>query len=94
MESAGEWLEKALVELCSKMETGLGLGLDEEIIKGLVSYCDFAEPRDAKEYLDVTLSSLFTCSFSLLFCDVSICFVYFVEFNLLGFYWLNQFRVY
>lgn len=65
MESAGEWLEKALVELCSKMETGLGLGLDEEIIKGLVSYCDFAEPRDAKEYLDVTLSSLFTCSFSL-----------------------------
>ncbi|XP_061346631.1 uncharacterized protein LOC133292251 isoform X2 [Gastrolobium bilobum] len=52
MESAGEWLEKALVELCSKIETGLGLGLDEEIIKGLVSYCDLAEPRDAKEYLD------------------------------------------
>nr|AFK45697.1 unknown [Lotus japonicus] len=52
MESAGEWLEKALVELCSKIETGLGLGLDEEIIKGLVSYCNLAEPRDAKEYLD------------------------------------------
>ncbi|XP_057759504.1 uncharacterized protein LOC130979931 [Arachis stenosperma] len=52
MGSAGEWLEKALVELCSKIETGLGLGLDEEIIKGLVSYCDLAEPRDAKEYLD------------------------------------------
>lgn len=42
------------MELCSKIETGLGLGLDEEIIKGLVSYCDLAEPRDAKEYLDVT----------------------------------------
>ena len=56
MESAGEWLEKALVELCSKIETGLGLGLglDEEIIKGLVSYCNLAQPRDAKEYLDVT----------------------------------------
>ncbi|KAL5064793.1 hypothetical protein RYX36_026530 [Vicia faba] len=52
MESAGEWLETALVELCSKIETGLGLGLDEEIIKGLVSYCDLAQPRDAKEYLD------------------------------------------
>ncbi|KAG4930018.1 hypothetical protein JHK82_047089 [Glycine max] len=52
MESAGEWLEKALVELCSKIETGLGLGLDQDIIKGLVSYCDLAEPRDAKEYLD------------------------------------------
>lgn len=58
METAGEWLEKALVELCSKIETGLGLGLDEEIIKGLVSYCDLAQPRDAKEYLDVTFSSL------------------------------------
>lgn len=55
MESAGEWLEKALVELCSKIETGLGLGLDEEIIKGLVSYCDLAQPQDAKEYLDVIL---------------------------------------
>ncbi|RDY12225.1 Activating signal cointegrator 1 [Mucuna pruriens] len=52
MESAGEWLEKALVELCSKIETGLGLGLDQDIIKGLVSYCDLAQPRDAKEYLD------------------------------------------
>lgn len=49
---AGQWLEKALVELCSRIETGLGLGLDEEIIKGLVSYCDLAQPRDAKEYLD------------------------------------------
>ncbi|KAK7292214.1 hypothetical protein RIF29_07990 [Crotalaria pallida] len=52
MGAAGEWLEKALVELCSKIETGLGLGMDEEIIKGLVSYCDFAQPQDAKEYLD------------------------------------------
>ncbi|KAL2321985.1 hypothetical protein Fmac_026364 [Flemingia macrophylla] len=52
MESPGEWLEKALVELCSKIETGLGVGLNEEIIKGLVSYCDLAQPPDAKEYLD------------------------------------------
>jgi hypothetical protein len=62
METAGQWLEKALVELCSKIETGLGLSLDEEIIKGLVSYCDLAHPRDAKEYLDVTLVSLFNFS--------------------------------
>lgn len=67
MESAGEWLEKALVELCSKIETGLGLGLDQDIIKGLVSYCDLAEPRDAKEYLDVTLFL-----FSFLFFSISL----------------------
>lgn len=58
METAGEWLETALVELCKKIETGLGLGLDldREIISGLVSYCEMAQPLDAKEYLDVTLS--------------------------------------
>ncbi|KAI9086453.1 hypothetical protein K1719_031537 [Acacia pycnantha] len=52
MESPGEWLENALFDLCQKVETGLGLGLDKEIISGLVSYCDLADPRDAKEYLD------------------------------------------
>ncbi|XP_028763444.1 activating signal cointegrator 1 [Neltuma alba] len=52
MESPGEWLEKALFDLCQKIETGLGLGLDKDIISGLVSYCDLADPRDAKEYLD------------------------------------------
>ncbi|KAI4336001.1 hypothetical protein L6164_014583 [Bauhinia variegata] len=52
MESPGQWLEKALVDLCQKIETGLGLGLDKEIITGLVSYCELADPRDAKEYLD------------------------------------------
>ncbi|KAL0355707.1 UNVERIFIED_CONTAM: Activating signal cointegrator 1 [Sesamum radiatum] len=50
VESSGEWLEKALTELCKKMETGIGL--DEEIISGLVSYCEMAPPLDAKEYLD------------------------------------------
>ena len=56
METSGEWLEKALVELCKKMETGLDL--DREIISGLVSYCELAQPLDAKEYLDVIFSSL------------------------------------
>ncbi|KAL5747439.1 hypothetical protein ACOSP7_024442 [Xanthoceras sorbifolium] len=50
METAGEWLEKALVDLCKRVETGLDL--DREIISGLVSYCELAQPLDAKEYLD------------------------------------------
>ncbi|PPR86272.1 hypothetical protein GOBAR_AA34419 [Gossypium barbadense] len=50
METAGEWLEKALIDLCKKIETGLYL--DAEIISGLVSYCELAHPLDAKEYLD------------------------------------------
>lgn len=52
--SSGEWLEKALVELCEKVKTGLDF--DREIISGLVSYCELAPPLDAKEYLDVILS--------------------------------------
>lgn len=51
METAGEWLEKALLDLCKRIETGLDL--DGEIISGLVSYCELAQPLDAKEYLDV-----------------------------------------
>ncbi|XP_052179498.1 uncharacterized protein LOC127792892 [Diospyros lotus] len=50
MESAGQWLEKALNDLCAKVETGLDL--DRDLISGLVSYCDLASPIDAKEYLD------------------------------------------
>ncbi|KAI3454663.1 hypothetical protein Pfo_011326 [Paulownia fortunei] len=50
MESSGQWLEKALMELRKKMETGIEL--DGEIISGLVSYCEMASPLDAKEYLD------------------------------------------
>ncbi|KAL2244238.1 activating signal cointegrator 1 [Sesamum indicum] len=50
VEPSGEWLEKALTELCKKVETGIGL--DGEIISGLVSYCEMAPPLDAKEYLD------------------------------------------
>uniref|UniRef100_A0A2P2MZQ8 Uncharacterized protein n=1 Tax=Rhizophora mucronata TaxID=61149 RepID=A0A2P2MZQ8_RHIMU len=50
MESAGEWLEKALVELCKRVETALDL--DRDVISGLVSYCDLAQPLDAREYLD------------------------------------------
>ncbi|XP_059290631.1 uncharacterized protein LOC132044155 [Lycium ferocissimum] len=48
--SSGQWLEKALLELCNKIETGLDL--DADIISGLVSYCELAPPLDAKEYLD------------------------------------------
>lgn len=50
MESAGQWLEKALNDLCKKMETGLDL--DADVISGLVSYCELASPLDAKDYLD------------------------------------------
>ncbi|KAJ9677405.1 hypothetical protein PVL29_022403 [Vitis rotundifolia] len=49
MENSGQWLEKALIELCKGMETGLDL--DEDIISGLVSYCELAPPLDAQEYL-------------------------------------------
>lgn len=40
----------ALLDLCSKMETGLDL--DADVISGLVSYCEFASPLDAQEYLN------------------------------------------
>lgn len=50
METAGQWLEKALVDLCQRIETGMGM--DTDMISGLVSYCDLAHPQDAKEYLD------------------------------------------
>ncbi|KAI3429926.1 zf-C2HC5 domain-containing protein, partial [Psidium guajava] len=50
MESPGQWLEKALLDLCKKAESGLDL--DKDVISGLVSYCDLAQPSDAKEYLD------------------------------------------
>lgn len=50
MESAGQWLEKALNDLCRRVETGLDF--DGDMISGLVSYCELAPPQDAKEYLD------------------------------------------
>lgn len=50
MESPGQWLEKALLDLCKQAESGLDL--DKDVISGLVSYCDLAQPSDAKEYLD------------------------------------------
>lgn len=68
MAESGQWLEKALVDLCQKMETGLGL--DKDMISGLVSYCELADPRDAKEYLDVNplLSPLDFVFHSFFFC--------------------------
>ncbi|CAN0901648.1 Activating signal cointegrator 1 [Linum grandiflorum] len=50
MESAGKWLENALVDLCQRVE--IGLDLDRDVISGLVAYCELAQPIDAKEYLD------------------------------------------
>ncbi|GMH01380.1 hypothetical protein Nepgr_003219 [Nepenthes gracilis] len=50
MESPGQWLEKALNDLCGRL--GTGLDLDADMISGLVSYCELAPPQDAKEYLD------------------------------------------
>ena len=61
MESSGQWLEKALNDLCRRVETGLAL--DADMISGLVSYCELAPPQDAKEYLDVTSLSLFPLFF-------------------------------
>lgn len=67
METAGEWLEKALVDLCKRIES---MDLDGDIISGLVSYCELAQPLDAKEYLDVIIFfSLFICLiYSVNFC--------------------------
>ncbi|VVB04523.1 unnamed protein product [Arabis nemorensis] len=48
--AVGQWLEEALVDLCRKPE--IGLNFDRDVISGLVSYCDLAQPVDAKEYLD------------------------------------------
>ncbi|KAJ0248387.1 hypothetical protein HA466_0154930 [Hirschfeldia incana] len=48
--AVGQWLEEALLDLCRKPETGLDF--DRDVISGLVSYCDLAQPVDAKEYLD------------------------------------------
>ncbi|KAK8921422.1 hypothetical protein KSP39_PZI020279 [Platanthera zijinensis] len=46
---SGEWLEKALVEICGRSEASFELGAD--LISGLVSYCELAPPPDAAEYL-------------------------------------------
>eukprot|EP00262_Sarcandra_glabra_P014073 TRINITY_DN4029_c0_g1_i3.p1 TRINITY_DN4029_c0_g1~~TRINITY_DN4029_c0_g1_i3.p1 ORF type:complete len:133 (-),score=17.92 TRINITY_DN4029_c0_g1_i3:173-571(-) len=46
---SGEWLEKALIDLCGNLESGLDL--DRDLISGLVSYCELAPPQDAQEYL-------------------------------------------
>ncbi|GAB2223811.1 hypothetical protein Droror1_Dr00004552 [Drosera rotundifolia] len=48
--SPGQWLERALNDLCRRVESGLAL--DADMISGLVSYCELAPPQDAKEYLD------------------------------------------
>ncbi|MQM03782.1 hypothetical protein Taro_036571 [Colocasia esculenta] len=49
MGSSGEWLERALLELAGKIETGLQL--DADVVSGLVSYCERGPPEDAREYL-------------------------------------------
>jgi hypothetical protein len=49
---SGKWLQDALLDLCSKVESGLLL--DYDLITGLVSYCELAAPEDAKEYLTVS----------------------------------------
>ncbi|PIA62664.1 hypothetical protein AQUCO_00200582v1 [Aquilegia coerulea] len=50
-EGAGKWLEKALLDLCKNVQTGL-LDFDGDMISGLVSYCEAAPPEDAQEYLN------------------------------------------
>ncbi|KAF9626144.1 hypothetical protein IFM89_031271 [Coptis chinensis] len=49
-EKSGQWLEKALLNLCKNKQTGIQL--DADIISGLVSYCELAPPEDAQEYLN------------------------------------------
>lgn len=67
MATSGQWLEKALDDLCKKMETGWGL--DKDMISGLVSYCELAQPQDAKEYLDVNFFSRLPFFFFFFFCS-------------------------
>ncbi|KAG0470097.1 hypothetical protein HPP92_016797 [Vanilla planifolia] len=47
--ASAAWLEKALVEVCGRVETSLNL--DADLISGLVSFCELAPPDDAAEYL-------------------------------------------
>ena len=56
MENSGQWLEKALTELCKGLKTVIDL--DDDVISGLVSYCERAPPLDAQEYLHVRFFSL------------------------------------
>lgn len=46
---SGKWLQDALIDLCSNVESGLQL--DHDVITGLVSYCELAAPEDVNEYL-------------------------------------------
>ncbi|PKA50718.1 hypothetical protein AXF42_Ash017597 [Apostasia shenzhenica] len=46
---AAEWLQKALAEISGRLERGLNL--DEDLITGLVSFCELAPPEDAADYL-------------------------------------------
>ncbi|KAI3877847.1 hypothetical protein MKW92_047092 [Papaver armeniacum] len=47
---SGEWLEKALLDICKNIENGLDL--DSDLISGLVSFCELAPPEDAQQYLN------------------------------------------
>ncbi|ERN11349.1 activating signal cointegrator 1 isoform X2 [Amborella trichopoda] len=51
-ETTGSWLESALLQLRSSGSgNGAGIEIDDEVISGLVSYCERAPPQDAKEFL-------------------------------------------
>lgn len=58
-ETTGEWLLRALQEVRGRIKTG-GLDLDDDVISGLVSYCEMAPPEDAQEYLIVSFFLLFS----------------------------------
>lgn len=55
---SGDWLEKALLELCGKIQ---GMELDADLISGLVSFCELAPPQDAADYLAVCILSIVRC---------------------------------
>jgi hypothetical protein len=53
MSAAGQWLQQALLDLCSDAQSGVQL--EQEVVSSLVSYCEIASPSDAEQYLLVSL---------------------------------------
>jgi hypothetical protein len=52
MSAAAQWLQQALLDLCS--DSHAALQLDPEVVSSLVSYCEIAPPDDAQQYLFVS----------------------------------------
>lgn len=52
MSAAAQWLQQALLDLCS--DSNAPLQLDPEVVSSLVSYCEVAPAAEAQQYLYVS----------------------------------------